>query len=168
MKKERLFCLIFGVLLPISLHAQILLKGYKCRFYKDQWPYNEAFFVTKNDTFHFELYAKSVWAAVVNDSREEELKVGLEFCFGSKKYSKTNDSLYISTGKGKNGIYYYMVYIPENIICLSVRSAKNDSLFDKHSSWLLNQVRAARKSKKDMYFVNERNQSCQNPNYPLQ
>ncbi len=145
-------------------------KATPCKFYKNQWPYKMGEFCSKEDTFRFNNYSRDIAAAVLTDNAEEELRIGLELCFyDSRNIIKTKDTLFVQTSQNPTtGSYYYMVYIPDNMISLSVRSAKNDSLFAQRSTWMLAQIRANRKNKKDLYFVNEKNQSCQNPARPKQ
>jgi hypothetical protein len=158
---------ILLLLLPVfSFHctAQILLSGYKCLYYENQIPNTMAEFYKNNDTFRFTLYSRDIMDEIednVNDP-EKELNIGLSDCFGNVPYFKTRDSLYIATGRYRSTkSFYYDIYIPDKQVSLSLRSNKNDTTFTNLSKWLLLQARSKRK--KDKYFINERNQTCQNP-----
>jgi hypothetical protein len=161
---------ILAILLFMSCHTngQIILPHYKCHYYEDQWPNTMSDMYNGNDTFNFTLYSKDIWGAE-GDSKQDpgsELKIGLKLCFEDDglHYYKTKDSLYLSTGQYASHTYYYEIYIPEKTVSVSVRSNKNDSDFTDKSKWLLSQVRHCRAEKKDIYFLNEKRQSCQDPN----
>ena len=150
--------------MPCHAYSQIILPHYKCYYHKDQWPNTMADMYNGNDTFRFTLYSRDLWGEEggKKSSPAEDLKIGLKLCFDDLPYTKTNDGLYICTGKGDS--YYYIVYVPEQMVTLSIRSGLRDEYFNEKSKWLLAQVRSNRKNKKDMYFINEKNQTCQDPN----
>ena len=161
--------IIAAPLLFIFFHsnAQIVLKGYNCRYFPDQMPNTIAEMYNGNDTFRFTLYSRDIWGEEDGKkaSPAEDLKIGLKLCFDNLPYTKTKDGLYICTGKGDS--YYYVVYVPEQMVTLSIRSGLCDEDFNEKSKWLLAEVRSNRRNKKDMYFINEKNQTCQDPDeYP--
>ncbi len=165
--KNLLLCLL-QIIISLSCEAQIHLKGYKCKFYKDQWPFTMAEMCSKTDTFRFTLFSRDIMSMFPAGGKpstpEMELKAGLDLCF-SHGHHKTKDSLYISTRKNDCNVYYYLIYDPYWQSSVSVRSANNDSLFSERSRWLLSQVRLYR-HKEGIFLLNEKGQSCQCPNDP--
>jgi hypothetical protein len=163
---------ILILFLSLNCNAQIMLKGYKCLFEEGQWPYKMAKMYSKNDTFLFRLLSRDIWAeeAGENVSSAIDLKIGLRLCFFNKEhYFKTKDSLYIATGRNPPNAYppntyFYIVYIPEQTVALSLFSNINDADFSDKSKWLLSQIRLHRRN--DIYLVNDKHQSCQDPNNP--
>ncbi len=152
-----------------NCNAQIHLKGYKCKFYKDQWPYTMAEMCSKKDTFRYTLYSRDIWYEFwietgTNDIKpEDELRIGLAMCFENEHYKMTSDSLYIATGRYTDiNDYYYTLYDPYLMSSVSLRSKYNDSSFSEKSKWLLSQIRSNKKG--DIYLINDRNQTCQDPN----
>lgn len=152
---------------PLCTHAQIKIKGYKCKYYEDQIPNTMADMYSKNDTLRFDLFSRDIAGAEEegkNYTPEDELKMGLLLCFAKYPYSKTKDNLYVSTGVYKNSTtYYYLIYVPEQQISLSVRSGKNDSSFSDKSKWLLQQIREARKKKGEFFLMTDKGETCQVP-----
>ena len=75
--------------------AQIHLNGYKCKFYKDQWPYTISEMCSKEDTFRFTLFSRDIWAEEFNETgndrsdRKKELEIGLQMCFENDRYTVT-------------------------------------------------------------------------------
>ena len=163
MKTLATVLVLFVLLVSCNSQAQILLRGYKCIYFDDQPPYMYADMYSKTDTFSFVLYSRDIMGEVEDNDPVKELKCGLRLCFGINHYIRTKDSLYIYTGKYYDtNIYVYKVYIPNKMVALSVRSKNNDALFSERSTWLLSQIRLNRA--KDMYFINEKHQTCQDRN----
>jgi hypothetical protein len=153
----------------IHCDAQIVLPpGYKCRFEEDQLPNLTAEMYRRNDTFLFTFYRRDIegeldakeFKNITERVRRKELKTGLELCFDGP-YIKTRDSLYIATGVNLQNVYFYKIYVPEQMISISVRSNKNDNDFSEKSKWLLSQIRLHRKE--EIYLVNDKKQTCQDP-----
>jgi hypothetical protein len=156
----------------LNCDAQIVLKGYKCLFYEEQIPFLTAEMYSKNDTFMSILYTRDIWAALdgkfatkkEQSDPQNELVAGLELCFDGWPYTKTKDSLYVSTQKIDHGnVFLYKVYIPEQFLSISVRSAKNNEAFSNKSKWLLAQIRQHRWHKDELILMNEKNQNCLDP-----
>jgi hypothetical protein len=156
--------ILFLFTLPVFADGQILLRGYKCKFYEDQWPYTMAEMYKGRDTFTLTLHIRGIWAALEGqeETPEKILQAGLKECFYDLPYHKTKDSLYYFTGKCTDGNYYYIVYIPNQQVSLTVRSDKNGPDFSEKSKWLLAQVRLHRNNY--VFLVNEKGEDCQDPN----
>jgi hypothetical protein len=156
----------FALALFLSCHcnAQIVLKGYKCKFYDGQMPDLMAEMYSKNDTFRSTFYGRDISEEVTGNNPKEMLKAGLKLCCEGEHYTKTKDSLYILTGKYDYGVYYYKVYDPNATLLISLRTRNNDSLFSEKSKWLLSQIRLHRK--KGAYLLNEKGQTCLEPDNP--
>jgi len=149
-------------------NAQIILKGYRCKFYEHQRAFEMGEFCSTKDTFLFTFYGKDVFVADTGEKNHKEYqrRLGLEYCFGNTKYTTTKDDLCIQTGQNAQGIYYYLVYVPDQCVSVSVRCAGKGALLSTRSSWLLSQVRIALKNKKRIFFLDEKGRSCQNPDHP--
>lgn len=157
---------LFFIVISFCSFAQIRLPGYKCKFYNGQWPYTMAEMYNSKDTFRLTLYSRDIGEEMPGDAWDENkvLPLGLKICFGDNHYYRTKDSLYYSTGRNDANIYYYKVYIPNQQASVSLRSAKNDAAFSQKSQWLLAEIREHRYQ--DIYIINEKNQTCQNPGDP--
>lgn len=76
-----------------------------------------------------------------------------------KRYIKTKDNLFYSTGK-RSDLFFYEIVIPELFFVLSLTSTTKNNLFRSYSSQLLKAVRVNRNNDNRIFFIRQNKKEC--------
>lgn len=75
---------------------------------------------------------------------------------------KTNYGLFWGTGRTSDGIYRYVVILPDELLEFQLYSKTNDNKFSEYSQWLLKNVREAVRRKNEILLTDWRGETCYN------